>query len=92
MAIFLSVFLISLLVNAPGDYEQWRTRMANPVVNLATILFWGALLAHAWVGMRDVLMDYVHKDATRFALLTLVWMLLAAIGVWVLRIMLTVAG
>ena len=32
------------------------------------MLFFAALLYHAWVGMRDILMDYVKPTGIRLAL------------------------
>ena len=35
-------------------------------MSLATAVFFVALLAHSWVGVRDVIMDYVHPVALAF--------------------------
>jgi len=61
-------------------------------MSIATGAFFAALLAHAWVGVRDVLIDYVHAMAIRAALLGLVGLSLTAMGVWVVRILWTRYG
>lgn len=61
-------------------------------MTIATTAFFAALLAHAWVGLRDVLMDYVQAMAVRVALLGLVGFGLTAVGVWVLRLLWTRHG
>lgn len=72
----------------PFDYEAWRSSLAQPVVAIATALFFLALLLHAWVGMRDVILDYAGRFPwLRLALLALLGGWLIALGVWVIRIL-----
>ena len=56
-------------------------------MSIAAVAFFAALLAHAWVGLRDVLIDYVHATTIRVALLGSVGLGLTAMGVWVVRIL-----
>ena len=49
-------------------------------------VFGAALLAHAWVGLRDVILDYVRPAALRLSLLGLLALALATLGVWFIRI------
>ena len=51
------------------------------------VLIFVALLFHAWVGVRDVLMDYVSPIAIRASLLTLVSLTLLACGLWAAQIL-----
>jgi succinate dehydrogenase / fumarate reductase membrane anchor subunit len=41
-----------------------------------------AVLGHAWVGLRDVVLDYVRPLALRFAVLALAATGLALLGLW----------
>ena len=52
-------------------------------MSLATAVFFVALLAHSWVGVRDVIMDYVHPVALRLGLLTVLAFSLTATALWV---------
>jgi succinate dehydrogenase / fumarate reductase membrane anchor subunit len=61
--------------------------MMSSSVSIATAVFFAALLAHAWVGLRDVILDYVHDMVFRVGLLVLLVFGLTAIGVWVVRIL-----
>lgn len=79
-----------LLLWPPDSHAAWRAWLAQPLVGLATALFFAALLVHAWVGMRDVLMDYVHPLALRLALLCVVALLLAGSGLWLLGLLFSV--
>lgn len=93
-AVYLAVFILtSLLVlglDAPRGYLAWRALFAHPLVGVAVVLFFAALLIHAWVGIRDILIDYVPRQGLRFALLGLVILGLLAMAVWVLMIILSV--
>jgi succinate dehydrogenase / fumarate reductase membrane anchor subunit len=56
-------FVASMLQLATSDQMTAAAWLASPVPALLTILFVLALLAHAVVGMRSVLVDYVHTRA-----------------------------
>ena len=52
---------------APASHAEWRELLTGGFFRLLTMLFAGALLYHAWVGMRDILMDYVKHAGLRLA-------------------------
>ena len=87
MLVFIVFFLAHFVVDPPHSYLAWRGWLMSSGVSIATAVFFGALLAHAWVGVRDVIMDYVQPIAIRFALLALLGFGLAATGIWVARIL-----
>ena len=47
----------------------------------------GALALHAWIGMRDILMDYVHHSGVRLALTLAVIVTLAACVLWMAAVL-----
>ena len=51
-------------------------------MDLGITLFLIALLYHAWVGVRDILMDYVHATGMRLALEAAVALSLLFYLVW----------
>jgi len=86
-ALYLAAFILYLLVRSAGEsggwsYESWRAWVLSPSVRIASLLFFAALLFHAWVGLRDVLLDYIHPAGLRIALLALVVLALAATAAW----------
>ncbi len=87
LLIYLVFFFIHLLMVSGGGYEAWRGWMTRPPIAVATVLFFTALLFHAWIGLRDVVMDYVHPFAWRLSLLALIGVGLLSMGLWVLLIM-----
>src|SRR6202048_1056181 len=64
-------FVASMLRLATSDQLTAAAWLASPVPALLTILFVLALLAHAVVGMRSVLVDYWHRRASVLAVLKL---------------------
>lgn len=85
-AIYLALFFLYLIAQwmaaPPADYAAWRAWIGHPVMNVASLLFVAAVLLHAWVGLRDILIDYVHPTALRVGLLAGTGLGLLACGFW----------
>lgn len=88
-AIYLGVYFIYLLGYfiwaAPGSHTDWVQWLSMPLVNLSLALFFLSVLIHAWIGVRDVVIDYVHPLGLRLTVLTLIAMVLLASGFILLR-------
>jgi succinate dehydrogenase / fumarate reductase membrane anchor subunit len=95
-AIYLLLFIVFMLqhmiASPPQDFSAWQGWVAQPLVALGLLLFFASLLLHAWVGFRDVLIDYVHPIAIRVTLLTLAGFVLVGCALWVLQIIFTASG
>jgi succinate dehydrogenase / fumarate reductase membrane anchor subunit len=65
MAIYTIGAVAYVCVRAPASYADWRSLFAGGFFRLATMLFLAALVWHAWIGMRDILIDYVHPFGLR---------------------------
>lgn len=93
-AVYLAGFLVYLIIHfLPGgahSYDQWQAWLSRPLVNICAAGFILALLVHGWVGMRDVVLDYIHPVALRLAVLGAVGLVLAGSGLWALRSLLLV--
>ena len=87
LAMYLIFFLLSLIAKTPHGFMAWREYITAPVMSVATLLLFLSLLVHAWVGLRDVIMDYVHDFNTRFTVLTLIAGSLIGMGAWLLLIL-----
>ncbi len=85
LGLYLLVALGCLAWQGPFAYEQWRAMLAQPLVSVSTGLFALAVLLHAWVGIRDVLIDYVHAVWLRLFLMALCALMLLGSLLWVLR-------
>jgi succinate dehydrogenase / fumarate reductase, membrane anchor subunit len=67
------------------DFAHWQGWLATPVNNIAMALFIVAVLWHAWIGVRDVILDYVPPVVLRMFLYTLMMSVLLGSGLWGLR-------
>jgi succinate dehydrogenase / fumarate reductase, membrane anchor subunit len=88
MLLFFVFLLVSLALRPPQSPDSWRHWVARPVVTLAFLVFFTALLAHTWVGLRDVMLDYARPAGLRKSLLAFVALGLLGMALWVLRIVL----
>ena len=82
MAVYTIAVFAVLMFHPPVSWAEWRALFTAPFVRLATMLFFLALLYHAWVGMRDILMDYVKGTGLRLTLEFLVAVALVFYLVW----------
>ena len=84
---FIVFMLVHFLLDPPHSYEAWRGWIAGTGVSVAAVLFVAAVLIHAWVGLRDVTLDYVAPLAARIASLSLIALALLTLGAWAVRIL-----
>ena len=88
MMIVYSLLLVALLlVTPPHDYIAWKALFANQWLRIVSLLFLASLYWHAWIGMRDIFMDYIHPTAIRLTLQILVILSLLFYGVWSVEIL-----
>jgi len=78
MALTVPLLAWQIIVALPLDYAAWRALFAPLWIRLVVLIFTVALALHAWVGMRDILMDYVRPLGLRLALYLIVIVTLAA--------------
>jgi len=85
-AIYIGLFalylLLVMLIAPPADYVAWRDWFATPLMGIATLVFVVSVLLHAWVGIRDVVIDYIWHTPARVTVLSLVALGLVACGLW----------
>ena len=88
MALFTIILLAQLIfTRGPLGYDLWAGIFAAQWMKVLTFSVIVSLLYHVWVGMRDVLMDYVKPIGARLVLqvLTIVWLVCCA-G-WALQVL-----
>lgn len=92
-AVYIAVFSIILVASWAGQsvtYDVWRNWVAQPMVNSALILFILAIILHAWVGIRDIVMDYISSVYVRYLLLIGFGLVFIGMGLWVSRTLILV--
>jgi succinate dehydrogenase / fumarate reductase membrane anchor subunit len=87
IVVYTALAVIALAASRPIDYAAWKALFSIGWMRLATMLFFVSLLLHAWVGMRDILMDYIKPTGLRLALEVLVILLLAVCAGWAIDIL-----
>ncbi len=89
-AVYMAVFILIAIfwaMTTDIDVNVWREGFTNVWVQLGVLLFGLSLLVHAWIGIRDVIIDYIHPLWLRLLALTLVALFLIANGFWLLAIL-----
>ena len=76
MALFTLVLLLRFVSGGPVGYEAWAGVFAPQWMKVLTFSTLIALFYHAWVGIRDIWMDYVKPPGLRLVLhvFTIVWL------------------
>ncbi len=90
-AVYMLGFIVWALVRwqlePPRSYVAWHAWLSGAGIAIATAVFAVVLLAHAWVGLRDVMLDYIASLTLRVASLALLATALLAIAAWVFAIL-----
>ena len=76
ISLFTLVLLLQVLFGPPLGYDAWAAIFSRQWMKVLTFVTIVALAYHAWVGMRDVWMDYVKPVGLRLAaqVFTIVWL------------------
>ncbi|MES2206446.1 MAG: succinate dehydrogenase, hydrophobic membrane anchor protein [Pseudomonadota bacterium] len=87
MALYTLVFLVMFVVNNPQGYEGWHALFAIPFFKGFTFITLLSLFYHAWIGMRDIWMDYIKPVAVRLVLHCITALLLIVYAGWAVKIL-----
>jgi len=71
----------------PRGYQGWSDVFNHTWFQVGTMLFVAALAYHAWVGVRDIIMDYVRATGMRLFLECVVAFVLFFYVVWAASIL-----
>jgi succinate dehydrogenase / fumarate reductase membrane anchor subunit len=76
MALFTLALIVQVLTPGEMGYDKWAGIFSHQWMKVLSFVVVVALLVHAWVGVRDILMDYVKGVGARLALqvATIVWL------------------
>lgn len=87
MAIYSVIAVVVLLSNKSITYSVWRDLFSQGWMRVATLLFMVSLAWHAWVGMRNILMDYIKPEGLRLSLQIVVLLVIASYVGWTIQIL-----
>ena len=87
IALFTIVLMAQVLFGAKLGYERWSAIFSSQWMKALTFVVIVAMLVHAWVGMRDIWMDYIKPVAVKLVLqvFTLAW--LVACAGWAVQVL-----
>jgi succinate dehydrogenase / fumarate reductase membrane anchor subunit len=76
MIVFTVILLVAFLLGE-ASYDGWAGLFANQLMKIVTFLALLSLFYHAWVGVRDIWMDYIKPVGVRLTLqvLTVLWLI-----------------
>lgn len=76
MALFTVVVVVQVLMPGPMNYDKWSAIFSTQWMKFLTFTVIVCLAYHAWVGVRDIWMDYVKPVGVRLFLqvFTIVWL------------------
>jgi succinate dehydrogenase / fumarate reductase membrane anchor subunit len=87
LAAFTLLLALRLVFGGPLGYDGWAGLFVPLWMKIVTLVALLALFYHAWIGVRDIWMDYVKPTGIRLALqmLTVLWLVFCA--VWSVQIL-----
>ena len=83
-----SVALAGYLLLQPRlDYDVWTGLFSGQPMRTFTLLFLLSVFYHAWIGIRDIVMDYVKPASVRLAIHVLVILVSLLYAIWAVQIL-----
>ena len=87
MALYTLLLLFLLVRNGGLDYAAWKATFASELFRLASFVFMLSLLWHAWVGVRNIAMDYIKPVGVRLTFEVAVIALLVGYAGWTIQVL-----
>jgi succinate dehydrogenase / fumarate reductase, membrane anchor subunit len=87
MVVFTVVLLVDYCVTGSATYEGWASLFSNQFMKLLTLLTLLSLFYHAWIGVRDIWMDYIKPVSIRLTLQVLTVLYLVACAAYAVQIL-----
>lgn len=86
MAVYTVIMLAAVMGGATSSREAWHGFMSHGLIRFFTFIFIISLCYHAWVGVRDIWMDYVKPTGMRLFLHVLTLLALVGYAGWTIQI------
>ncbi len=91
-AVLMVLFILLVVLQwvfSTGDmvYDRWAGIFDNTGMKILTLLAGIAIVAHTWVGMRDIFIDYVKNPTIRVYCYIFTWTWLIACAGWLTYIL-----
>ena len=76
-----------LLLQPVLDYNAWTLLFSSNVIRTFSLLFLLSVFYQAWIGVRDIVMDYVKPAAIRLFIHVMVILTLLLYVIWSVQIL-----
>jgi len=86
MAAYTLLIVVAVMGGAVVSRASWQAFMSHGIVRFLTFIFIVSLGYHAWVGVRDIWMDYVKPVGIRLTLHVLTLLALVGYAGWAIQI------
>ncbi len=87
MALYLLAIAGYLLLQPVVDYNVWTHLFTHDVIRTFSMLFLLGVYYHAWIGVRDIVMDYVRPAVFRLFIHVMVILALLLYVIWSVQIL-----
>jgi succinate dehydrogenase membrane anchor subunit len=87
MAVYVLVVAGYLLRQPAFGYDVWLELFSGNIMRSFSLLFLLSLFYHAWIGVRDIVMDYVKPAGIRLLVHVLVILVLILYMIWSVQIL-----
>jgi succinate dehydrogenase / fumarate reductase membrane anchor subunit len=87
LVVFVAILAVRLVTAGTLDYVAWASLFVPMWMKVLTLVAMLSLLYHAWIGVKDIWMDYVKPVWLRLTLQTLTALWLLACAVWSVQIL-----
>jgi succinate dehydrogenase / fumarate reductase membrane anchor subunit len=85
MLVFTLLVLLALLTLPKFDFWHWQALWNLSLMRYAALLFFVEFLYQAWVGVRNIFMDYIKDSGMRLTLYVVVILALISYGAWAVQ-------
>lgn len=86
MLVYTLVIMTAIFGGAVSSHGAWRAFMAHGLIRILTFLFILSLAYHAWIGIRDIWMDYIKPTGIRITMHVLTLLALIGCAGWAIQI------
>ena len=87
MASYSMALAAYLLLQPHLGYDIWTALFSGQPMRSFTLLFLLCVFYHAWIGVRDIVMDYVKPAGVRLSIHVLVILVLTLHTIWSVQIL-----
>jgi succinate dehydrogenase / fumarate reductase membrane anchor subunit len=87
MVLFVLFVVVDLLLQPRVDYDVWTRLFSNNITRSFALLFLLSLFYHAWIGVRDIVMDYIKPASVRLIVHVSVILALLMYAIWSVQIL-----